>query len=432
MFTRLGFSSILAGAVVLAASSAGFAGETTVDLKGAVVVNLPSAGAEPVAFKTADGKEGWVCKISNEALPTPAYAKGRIFTGGGYGSRTFLAMDSASGKTIWSMPTQDNGPTSPVATDDNVAYNTESCHTEVREYSTGKMKWSEVTGGTLLTQPLIFQNALVIPHPTMSRERGADTRFRMLAVDLKSYKHAWDIDMPGDVLSAPVATEKAVYFTCTDGHLMATSVFNGENFWTTNAKATSAPVVVGELLAVTTEVTVSGQTKVGIKLYDAFSGEPKETPLLASTAVSGALDKKESASWDYQGPKIAATKTQLFNAPGNTVNAVNIKEAKAAWQVSVKADGLGNNANSLTPPALGKENVYVGSASGHVFALKQSDGSLTMAYKFSDPLVSQPILADGNIYFGTTTGKIVCLKLASKDATDWHAWGGNVGHNKVD
>jgi outer membrane protein assembly factor BamB len=98
----------------------------------------------------------------------------------------------------------------------------------------------------------------------------------------------------------------------------------------------------------------------------------------------------------------------------------------------LSGNGLSSGANSLTPPALGKENLYLGSNKGHIVALKQADGSQVFSYNVGEPLASQPILAHGNIYFGTVSGYLVCLKLQNPDADGWTAWGGNAQHNKVD
>src|SRR5262245_31227426 len=119
------------GAVGLCAMLAGITarGDGTIDLSHAIRVSLPSAGK----FTTPDGKEGWVRRLSNETIPTPAYAKGKIFTGAGMGSRTFMALNAATGEMLWQQQTQDNGPTSPIVEEGYVSYNTESCHTETRD-----------------------------------------------------------------------------------------------------------------------------------------------------------------------------------------------------------------------------------------------------------------------------------------------------------
>ena len=443
MSTRMKMSWLLACAISVLGMNGVWAGDVTIDASKAVNVRLPVANGDAVAFKTSDGKDGWVRQISNEALPTPAYGKGHIFTGGGYSSRIFSSLDASTGKTVWSKSTQDNGPTSPVVTEKYVAYNSESCHTEVRDIEDGGLAWSEVTGGTLLTQPLVYNDVLVIPHPIMARQsQYADNHFRMLSVSLQNFHKGWDADMTTDVLSAPVAAAGYVFFSCTDGRLFCISNRTGGEEWHAVAKATCAPVVIGKTVAVTMETTKNNnQVEVGIQRYEVADGTLKDEKPLAPTLVNKAPAKfagagregmVNPAGWDYQGPKIAYANNRLFNAPGNVINAVNLEDGKIAWRGTVVGNGLQNAADTLTSPALGKENLYLGSRAGHVLAIKQSDGTLTSAYKFSETLTTQPILADGNIYFGTTPGKIVCLKLGDKDADGWSAWGGNAGHNKTE
>src|SRR5262245_17511607 len=91
-----------------------------IDLDKATACNLPRVrkNLTPVSFKTPDGKQGWVMRIpGSRPIATPAYANGRIFVGGGYGSHMFYAIDAATGRVVWKMKTQDDGPTAAVVED---------------------------------------------------------------------------------------------------------------------------------------------------------------------------------------------------------------------------------------------------------------------------------------------------------------------------
>ena len=60
-----------------------------IDLSAAVKVPLPSEmkELEPAAFKTSDGKTGWVVRVPGGRPPaTPGYSDGTVLVGGGYGS----------------------------------------------------------------------------------------------------------------------------------------------------------------------------------------------------------------------------------------------------------------------------------------------------------------------------------------------------------
>lgn len=425
---------LLAAAIAALLPSAWLHADTTIDASRATRIALPAAGEEPVTFKTSDGKEGWVRRLSRETIPTPAFDKGRLFTGRGMGSTSFLALDATTGRTFWEKITGENGPTSPIVSDGLVAYNTESCDTESRDEDSGEMVWRETTGGTLLTQPVVAGDMLVIPHPTMARRPGVnEDAFRMLIVDLKTGKHHRDANITADVMGAPVSVGGRVFFTCTDGRLFCL-VASGEGMgWHVVANAISAPVVVGKTVAVSVEEKRGGESVVSIRRYTLDEGDLLDDTPLAPTLVAGVrLLPGQRAEWDYQGPKPAANAKQLFNAPGRTVNSVDLETGKPLWKSMITGSGLTNAGNSLTPPALGKANLYLGSVKGDVLALKQSDGTLAFAYNVGQPLASQPILAEGNLYLGTANGLLVCLKLNNPDAQNWHAWGGNAQHNKVD
>src|SRR5678815_2940688 len=86
------FAVLAAVAVALAGFMPAVHADTVIDASRAIKVNLPGTnGTNPVSFKTSDGKEGWVVKLSNDSIPTPAYANGKILTGTGVSGRAFYA-----------------------------------------------------------------------------------------------------------------------------------------------------------------------------------------------------------------------------------------------------------------------------------------------------------------------------------------------------
>ncbi len=259
----------------------------------------------------------------------------------------------------------------------------------------------------------------------------ADDAFRMLGVDLATGAHHWDKNMTADVLSAPVTDKGHIYFTCTDGRVFCVDLV-GTKSWHVVANATSAPVVVGDTLAVTVEEKTTKGSIISVRRYAVGNGDLLDEKPLAGTIVgSQVMGAKQRADWDYQGPKIAARGNALFHAAGLSLVSLDIATGKTLWTSAIKGKGLTNTANIMTPPALGKKNVYIGTAAGQIFAVSQSDGTLSFAYHLGQPLASQPILANGNLYVGTANGMLICLKLNDADASDWNAWGGDSAHNKV-
>src|SRR5260370_3148528 len=143
-----------------------------IDLSKAVEVALPQPkeGLQPAAFKTSDGKSGWVVRIpGGRPIAAPAYADGMLFVGGGYGSHEFYAFDAETGALRWKVNTSDDGPTAAVVEGGYVAFNTGSCTIILVDERTGKTIWQEYLGDPLMSQPAIYKGRLFIAYPAGPR-----------------------------------------------------------------------------------------------------------------------------------------------------------------------------------------------------------------------------------------------------------------------
>src|SRR5260370_13160301 len=100
-----------------------------IDLSKAVEVALPQpkAGLQPAAFKTSDGKSGWVVRIpGGRPIAAPAYADGMVFVGGGYGSHEFYSFGAETGHLGWEIQNGYGGPTAGQGGAGYAAFHTES------------------------------------------------------------------------------------------------------------------------------------------------------------------------------------------------------------------------------------------------------------------------------------------------------------------
>jgi len=85
----------------------------------------------------------------------------------------------------------------------------------------------------------------------------------------------------------------------------------------------------------------------------------------------------------------------------------------------------------FSPPAVGRDYLYLAGADGHLVSVRQSNGGIGFSYALKAPMAFQPVLAKGNVYAGTSDGRLICLKTGNQDADGWYAWGGNAQHNKI-
>ncbi len=458
------------------------------DLSAALNVELPSAGhdLQPAAFRTSDGKAGWVLQLpGGRPIATPAYADGMLFVGGGYGSHEFYSVDADTGRVVWKIQTGDDGPTAAVVWEGYVAFNTESCTLVVVDEKTGRVIWQEWLGDPLMSQPAIDKGVLFMAHPAVDRQQRRDIKpadfhpapatpsgsHRLLAANVRNGHHIWEQQIAGDVISAPVISDGIVYFTTLGGTSYALNASDGSVVWLKENAATSAPVVFGGKLYETRRKRSGMDTLEGIARVDAKQGNTRDAELLARSKADypepgkggrvawsapkvAALDASVGFSaappsaqlaqadknlgvssvvgaWAYQGSRAALSRGQILNAQGNYINSVRAEDGRQTWQAEVIGIHGTTNAQLFSPPALGRDYLYLGSANGYLVSVRQSDGSVGFSYAVKAPIVFQPALAKGNIYVGTSDGRLLCLKTGSADADGWYAWGGNAQHNKV-
>jgi len=457
-----------------------------IDLSAAMNVRLPEPASDlkAVSFATEDGKTGWVLRLpGNHPIATPAYDNGMLFVGGGYGSHEFYAVDSDTGKIIWKVQTGDDGPTAAVVYDGAVAFNTESCTLVVVDEKTGRLLWQEWLGDPLMSQPAIDKDVLYMAHPAATgrlekqqvkyhpRPATPGGSHRLLAAELKTGRHIWEQQIAGDVITAPVISDGAVYFTTFDGTSYSLNAADGELIWVKRNAATSAPVVSGGNLYETRKQQAGKETNEGLARVDARKGEAKDKELLAagnadylesrngggvalSAAQVSAMDASVGFSaappsaqlksaaqnvgvstvvgaWAYQGSRAALSRGQVLNAQGGKINSVRAADGKQTWQAEVVGGKSGPNSQLFSPPSMGRDYMYLAGAGGYLLSVRQSDGRVGFSYALKAPMTFQPALAKGNVYAGSADGRLICLKTGSKDADGWYEWGGNAQHNKV-
>ncbi|HEX8686790.1 MAG TPA: PQQ-binding-like beta-propeller repeat protein, partial [Pyrinomonadaceae bacterium] len=420
-----------------------------IDLGRAVEVALPKPGGDlqPAAFKTADGREGWVVRIpGGRPLATPAYSKGRLFVGGGYGSHEFYAFDAKTGRLVWQTQTGDDGPTAAVVEDGLVAFNTESCTLVVVDEQTGKVVWQEWLGDPLMSQPAVSKGRLymaypgggrgqanvqqnVVPHagqsaaamhnlpkPAQKQEGKQDAEegsHRLLCADLKTGRHIWERAISSDVISAPVVSEGKVYATTFDGTSYSFDAATGEPVWKKQNAGTSAPVVVGSDVVVTRKEESGGEAYEGLQRLDARRGEARAARMHARSKA-GYLGRNKGGGVAIQQPAQASLDSSVgfSSAPA----AAELGKANAHVGVNTVVGGWayqGSRAAVSRGHMLNAQGRYLNS-------VKADDGSFAWRAEVSGggladdaQVFSPPSLGEEFLYLSGSLGHL--LSVAQSD-----------------
>ena len=135
----------------------------------------------------------------------------------------------------------------------------------------------------------------------------------MLAADLHTGRHIWEQETSGDVLSAPVISDGAVYFTTFDGTAYALNAVDGSVVWVKATAGTSAPVVLRGELYETRKAIAGKETLEGIARVDAKNGGARDQELLARSRADY-LKKGQGG-----GVALSATEITAWILPSDSV-----------------------------------------------------------------------------------------------------------------
>jgi Ca-activated chloride channel family protein len=415
-----------------------------IDLSRAVKVTLPTPAGDlrPAAFRTADGREGWVVRIpGNRPLATPAYSNGRLFVGGGYGSHEFYAFDAKTGRMVWKTNTGDDGPTAAVVEGGLVAFNTESCTLVVVDEQTGKMVWQEWLGDPLMSQPAVSHGRLYmaypgngrghaqqslsnvgqsaaaihgVPKPVQKQDAKQDAEaeqgsHRLLCADLKTGKHLWERAISSDVISAPVVSDGRVYATTFDGTSYSFDAATGALVWKKESAGTSAPVVVGGDVVVTQKEERDGKAYEGLQRLDARHGGAKDDRLRARSEA-GYLDRDKGGGVAIKEPAQAALDSSVGfgSAPASAQlekanNHLGVKTVVGGWAYQ------GSRAAYSKGQMLNAQGRYLNSVNAEdgrfAWRAEVSGGGLTEDAQVFSP----PALGEDFLYLSSSLGHLLSV-----------------------
>src|SRR5260370_17876985 len=122
-------------------------------------------------------------------------------------------------------------------------------------------------------------------------------------------------------------------------------------------------LAMAEGVAITTEAQNSLDSGVG------FGNAPESAKLKAAEQNVGVATV--AGAWAYQGSRAAYSKGQMLNAQGRNLNSINAENGRANWQAEITGARVNANAQEFSPPALGRDYMYLSSAWGHLVSVLQ-------------------------------------------------------------
>ncbi len=415
---------------------------------------------------------------SGAPITTPAIYDNKVFVSGGFKSKEFYAFSATTGKPVWSLSLDDDGPSTAACSEGTCVFNTESCTVFALDADTGEQKWSYWLGDPLTSSPTIANGIVFTSYPAAGvsgkKSRPPGAPHAIIAMDLQSGEILWQKWLDSDVMSAPVATGDFVYVNTFAGTLMKFEQKTGKIRYAVKARATSAPVVKFEDGIETMFYTRRGdgdEDDPEEMIIRADHNDPKTT-FTAKRKKAKYLDKKvqaqstsfaDEAADDaangfsggapasanaqaayinvgktsvsgmqaFQGSRILHLGSSNVNTMGDEVVATSSTTGEELWSFKLKGELARSGGFLGTAPLAAGDSVILATLTGKVLRLDPKTGRVKKTYSVGSPIRAQPVVVGGWIYVGTQDGRLVAINTKDKSLTGWPMWGGNAARTGI-
>lgn len=352
----------------------------------------------------------WRSSVGDGAGVSGARLRPTVVDGVLYADSTdgkLVAMDAASGKTLWSKSSRTHGwfgwgdkkrkdavyAGGPAVTGDLLAVGTLDGHVYGVNAKDGSPRWEAELDAEVLTSPVIVGDLVVA--------RTGDGR--VYALDSTNGQRRWVYDQSTVPLlslrgNGPLLVANGVlFFGSDDGKLIALRLDNGSKLWEQQLSSGEGRTEIDRLNDADGAILLDGAT-----LYGAgYHGN-----LVAVDGPSG------RPLWSHPFSSFDS-----LAVAGNALFGVNDQSQVWAFDKTGGADMWKNDALKyrwLTAPAVQGDYVVVGDLEGYVHWLQTGDGALAARERLSKKAIrAQPLVVGDTVYVEDVEGHIGAYRLSA-------------------
>ncbi len=363
----------------------------------------------------------WSVESGGPISASPSVVDDRLYLGNNTG--TFLAIDVRSGRELWKAAFASSLMSAPIVVGDNVIVgegdeSTMVMHGVVHvgtginalismDRESGAVRWSVPLDGTAMPTSAYVNGRLV------AHIGNGD----LISVSPDSGKIAFHHNVgtiPSMVALLPLGGDTVVTAGQTETAVVAVHASSGAQIWRRPFPNSSA---LGDC-----PLASDGVRVVGDYLYP-LAGHPYVKAGNIEESRAYALDAKTGERiWDVHLenglvpkrnqsaiPLVDRGSVFLGSAIVPVVHAIDIETGHVRWRRRVRGPVKGGMV------ALGG-NIYFGDATGRIWALRESDGSVVGVMNAGTPFnVASPIVVGKTLVLSSLTGRILALPLSAMD-----------------
>ncbi len=392
---------------------------------------------------------------SKTNIPTPLIVEERIFLSGGFRSKEYFCFDKNSGKIIWAVELDDDGPSTAIYSDSLIYFNTESCTIFALDYLNGNLKWAYWLGDPLLTIPSIVDETAITTYPHIPKIDSTKLdsllirpSHPIIGLNKKNGKIKWQRWLDGDIISQGIAHDSVILVTTFPGTLYKIDSKDGNILASIKLGATSIPIVKENLIYIPKRSDDSTGVKESIAILEFESlGFIREfnitdAPYLDYKIQKSSLLKKQADTLDigngffitpntsgwklasenigqsnvsslqmFQGSQIKFIEDTLFTFKGNILYSINRRSEEIIWTDTLKNDYLTVGGFAATPIEIFENQIVIVTTEGELRIYNAQNGKLDHQLNIGEPVRSKPLVNENWIYVPTMKGNLICVDL---------------------
>jgi len=165
------------------------------------IVFIGSADKKLYALDADTGQEKWHFDTKGIVRSTPAVAAGQVFFGSH--DHNVYSVDARTGALRWQHDTLREVVSSPLVVDGMVYVGSRSSDIFAFDASTGKVKWKFFYWSSWVESSARVRDGILYI--------GSSDYQQLLAIDARTGKRVWNVNLDGSVWSSPAVTAKSIY-----------------------------------------------------------------------------------------------------------------------------------------------------------------------------------------------------------------------------
>lgn len=313
-------------------------------------------------------------------LSTAVIVDGVVFVGDA--DRTFYAIDLATGKQLWSFPSEIGFTAAAAVRDGRVFVGDSDGVFYCADARTGKPIWKHETAAEINSSANFFQDSVLV-----GSQDGTLYRFRA-----EDGKVLWKytIEASGGIQCSPTLAGNRAFVCGCDGQLHVIDVEKGNSV---------ATLEIGD-------PTLATPAIAGDRVYFGTEGSRFLAVDWRMPRVSWSYEH-EQRKLSYRASAAVNDQVVVVGGRNKLIEALHPKTGKVLWSFPTRG-------RIDSSPVIVRDRVYVGSLDGRLYAIDLQTGKEVWNYDAGTGFSASPAVADGRLVIGNEDGVLYCFGKKNK------------------